>query len=76
MVKNMEDIIDNILELPANSRACLAELLLENLDFEEDFPINEEWMKEIKKRCQELDEGKFELIPGNEGLAQLRKKYS
>lgn len=76
MAKNIEDIIDNILALPANSRAYLAELLLESLDFEEDFPITEEWMKEIKKRCQELDEGKVELISGNEGLAKLQKKYS
>lgn len=49
MVKNIDDIIDSILALPANSRAYLAELLLESLDFEEDFPISEEWMKEIKK---------------------------
>ncbi|GAN34212.1 MAG: addiction module antitoxin RelB [Candidatus Brocadia sp. AMX2] len=76
MVKNIDDIIDSILALPANSRAYLAELLLESLDFEEDFPISEEWMKEIKKRCQELDEGKVELISGNEGLAGLQKKYS
>lgn len=75
MVRKIEDIIDSLLALPANSRAYLAELLLESLDFQEDFPIDNEWLKEIKKRCQEIDEGKVKLIPGNEGLANLQKKY-
>jgi len=35
-------------------------------DNEEDFSINEEWREEIKKRCNEIDEG----------LAQLQRKYS
>lgn len=76
MAKKIKDIADNILMLPASSRAYLAEVLLESLDFEEDFTINEEWMKEIKRRCQEIDEGKVELISGEEGLAQLQRKYS
>ncbi len=53
-----------------------AEVLLESLDFEEDFPISDEWLEEINKRCQEIDEGKVELIPGDEGLARLQNKYS
>ncbi|MDN3511718.1 MAG: addiction module protein [Candidatus Jettenia sp.] len=48
----------NILKLPANSRAYLVEVLLESLDFEEDFTINNEWKKEIKRRCREIDEDK------------------
>jgi len=72
----MDDIVDSIFELPANSRAYLAEILLESLDYEEDFSINEEWREEIKRRCQEIDEGKVKLISGDEGLAQLQRKYS
>jgi len=76
MTKQMDDIVDSIFELPANSRAYLAEILLESLDYEEDFSINEEWREEIKRRCQEIDEGKVKLISGDEGLAQLQRKYS
>ena len=76
MIQKIEDIVDDILKLPANSRAYLVEILLESLDFEEDFPVNDEWMKEIKRRCQEIDEGKVEMISGEEGLAQLQRKYS
>ena len=76
MTKQMDDIVDRIFELPANSRAYLAEILLESLDYEEDFIINEEWREEIKRRCHEIDEGRVKLISGDEGLAQLQRKYS
>jgi len=33
--------------LPPNTRASLAELLLESLDHEEDFPVPDEWLDEI-----------------------------
>jgi hypothetical protein len=46
--------------LPSESRAYLAERLLETLDFEEDFAVSDVWLKEISKRCQELDVGKVQ----------------
>lgn len=75
MIQEMENILSSAMELPRNSRAYLAEILLESLDFEEDFQVSIEWMNEIKKRCREIDEGKVKLIPGEEGLNQLREKY-
>lgn len=69
------EIIKSALSLPHNVRASLAELLLESLDYEEDFPVSKEWQKEINRRCQEIDAGQVALIDGEEGLSQLRKKY-
>ena len=37
MVKDIKDIVDSAMALSVNSRAYLAEMLLESLDFEEDF---------------------------------------
>ncbi len=76
MAQKIKDIVDNVLALPANSRAYLAEVLLESLDFEEDFPISDEWINEIGKRCRDIDEGKVELVDGDKGLSQLQNKYS
>jgi hypothetical protein len=75
MELEVKEIIKNAMSLPTNLRASLAEILLESLDFEDDFPVNDEWMIEIEKRCQEIDEGKIELIEGEYGLSQLRAKY-
>ncbi len=75
MAQKIKDITESVLALPVNSRAYLAEILLESLDFEEDFSIDDEWMREIKKRCQEIDEGKVEMISGEEGINRLQRKY-
>lgn len=71
----VKDIIKSAMSLPPNLRASVAEILLESLDFEEDFPVSNEWLNEINRRCREIDEGKVELIAGEEGLSLLRKKY-
>lgn len=76
MKSEIEDIAEKALKLPSNARASLAEILLESLDHEENFLISEEWMNEIQKRCREIDEGKVQLIPAEDALAQLQKKYA
>lgn len=74
MKSEIEVIAEKALKLPATARASLAEILLESLDHEEDFLISEEWMNEIQKRCREINEGKVQLIPAEDALAQLQKK--
>ncbi|GEM19652.1 addiction module antitoxin RelB [Nitrosococcus oceani] len=76
MKSDIEEIAEKALKLPSTARASLAELLLESLDYEEDFLISDEWMKEIQKRCREIDEGKVQLISAENALVQLQKKYS
>ena len=76
MVKDIKDIVDSAMTLSVNSRAYLAEMLLESLDYEEDFIIEKEWKEEIIRRCSEIDSGKVKLVPGEEGFEKLRKKYS
>lgn len=55
-------LISNILELPLQMRAFLAEKLLESLDEETEFQMSEEWKREINRRCQEIDNGHVTLI--------------
>lgn len=76
MAHKVKDIIDDALTLPSNTRAYVAEVLLESLDFEEDFAIDETWREEIEKRCRELDAGEVELIPGEEAMAGLHSRFS
>lgn len=69
------NITDQALHLPRESRAFLAEKLLESLDFDEAFPVNAEWMEEIHRRCRELDEGKVNLIPAEKVFADLDREF-
>ncbi len=76
MSVEIEEIAEKALMLSPSARAHLAEILLESLDYEEDFAISPEWMDEIRRRCREIDSGEVELLPGEEALAALQKKYS
>jgi hypothetical protein len=75
MSQKIEEIVKSALSLPVNTRAYLAEVLLESLDLEEDWAVSDVWMNEIMRRCLEIDEGKVELISGRQGLEQLQRKY-
>jgi len=61
------------LRLPRQSRALLAEQLLESLDFGEEFAVSREWLAEIKRRCDELDLGSVTPIPADQVFAQARR---
>ena len=76
MALKFKEIVDSVLTLPSNSRAYLVEILLESLDIKDDFTVNEDWLNEIKKRCNDIDENKVELVSGEEGLNKLQRKYS
>jgi putative addiction module component (TIGR02574 family) len=75
MQPEIKNIAERALKLPPTARAYLAEVLLQSLDYEEDFPVSEEWIKEIHHRCREMDEEKIQLVIAEDALDQLQKKY-
>lgn len=76
MSSNTAKIIKQALDLPREGRAYVAEKLIESLDYEEAFEISPEWKKEIQKRCEEIDQGKVELIPDDQIFAEIERKLS
>ena len=75
MTVAIANITDEVLHLPRESRAFLAEKLLESLDFDEEFPVSAEWMEEIHRRCREIDEGTVNLIPAEKVFADLDREF-
>jgi len=71
----VEEITDEALSLPSEARALLADRLVESLDPEEDGYIHNLWVKEARRRLQELRSGAVIAIPGEDALAKIRKKY-
>ncbi len=69
-----DSIIDKILHLPRESRALLAEKLLESLDYEEGFEVSPEWMDEIRRRCREVDDGTVALSSSEKVFGELDRK--
>lgn len=48
---------------------------MESLDAPEQKEIDAAWAEEIERRIRDIDEGKVELIPGDEVLAELRARF-
>jgi putative addiction module component (TIGR02574 family) len=72
---NIETITEQVLKLEPASRAHIAELLLESLDYEEDFIVSDAWRQEIQKRCKEIDENPSLLIDGQQFMDELKQRY-
>lgn len=72
-MKTTTDIIDQVLHWPRESRALLAEKLLESLDHEE-FEVSPEWMVEIRQRCREIDDGTVDLVPADQVFEEIDRE--
>jgi hypothetical protein len=72
---NIETITEQALKLEPALRAYIAEILLESLDYEEDFVISEAWRQEIQKRCNEIDTIPSLLIDGEQFMDELKQRY-
>jgi putative addiction module component (TIGR02574 family) len=66
-----EQILQAALSLPAEERLELIDALLAFQ--EEDRPLDEAWMKEVRRRSAELDAGSVTPIPWSEVKKQLRR---
>lgn len=69
-----KQIIEEALNLPRESRALLAEKLLESLDAGEDFELSPAWREEVQRRCRELDSGAVKPVPAEEVFKKVREK--
>jgi putative addiction module component (TIGR02574 family) len=74
-----EAVFNEALALPAQSRACLADMLWESLPEDQlDVPVDAEigraWVEEARRRMQEVQAGKVALVPGEDVLARLRRR--
>ena len=70
MSPEAKNIIHDALQLPRDIRALIAEKLLESLDYEEPFELSKKWKEEIERRCQGIDNGSVQLVPGDQVLRE------
>lgn len=72
---SLDEVFRAALDLPPEARARLAGVLLESLDDSEQTDLDSAWSEEIERRIRDIDEGRVELIPGEEVLAELRSRF-
>ena len=76
MVALAEKIYEQALDLPIDDRLILIDKLLHSTNLPTQAEIDQVWAKEVERRCQELDNGKAKLIPGEEVFEKIRKRFS
>jgi putative addiction module component (TIGR02574 family) len=73
MSMTVEQIVDEALALPSEERALLADRLVESMDPAEDEYARQLWAAEALRRRDEARAGLVQTVPGEEGLAQVRR---
>jgi putative addiction module component (TIGR02574 family) len=59
--------------LPAEERARLAEELLASLSGAPDADVEAAWDEEIRRRLEEVESGRVQLVPAAEVFAEVRR---
>ncbi|MFO8038368.1 MAG: addiction module protein [Sodalinema sp.] len=72
-MRSIEKLTEELLSLPSESRALLADKLVESLEFETDSAIQSLWVTEAKRRRDDVRQGAVQPIPGEDALAQVRR---
>lgn len=73
MSLTIDQLAEEAMQLPAASRALLAERLVESLDFTETDEIQKLWAAEAIRRRDEVRSGNVRPIPGEQVLAEVRR---
>ena len=72
MATPIEQIVEQALKLPSESRAKLADLLVESLSADKLGGIDRAWVAEAKRRRDEVRAGRVKTIPGEQGRRKVR----
>ena len=70
---NLDDIYNDALRLPDESKAKLAERLIEYLATHIDPDLERVHLDTVKRRKEEMKTGQVDPVSGKEGLAQARR---
>ena len=72
MSTTIEQLVEQAMTLTGESRARLADLLVESLEANDLTQIDRLWLSEAKRRRDEVRCGKVETIAGEDALRSVR----
>lgn len=73
MALTFDELAEEALRLPRDSRALLADRIVESLDFTDPDELQKIWVKEAIRRRDEVRSGIVETISGEEVIQEVRR---
>ncbi len=70
-----DKIYEQALVLPTDDRLKLIDKLLHSTNLPTRQDIDDAWALEVERRANDLESGKSRLIPGDEVLDKIRKRF-
>ena len=74
MSSQFDDLTKRIRALPARERVELVRVLIDDLDPGKDPDVEKLWLEEAERRYAQYLRGEVEAIPGDEVMAEARKR--
>ena len=76
MLTAVDKVINEAIELPADTRIGLVNRILISLNLPTQPEIDRLWAKESERRIAEIDSGEVDLIPGEDVFLKMHRKYA
>jgi hypothetical protein len=73
MAANLDQVYEQAMRLPDESKAVLAERIIEYLETNVNPNLERAHLDIVKKRREEIREKRVDLIPGEDALAKVRQ---
>lgn len=71
---NVATLREELMALPATTRALLAQDLMASLDSETDADVEQAWLELAERRLDELKSGQVKPVPGPAVLERVRNR--
>ena len=72
MGKELNGLLEDVLNMPQQQRAFLASQLIDSLEPQVDIDIEAAWQQEVNKRVSQAKEGLVTFIPWGEARRRLK----
>jgi len=73
MPRKFSEILEEARALPYGERTELIEQLIADAAKDPDPEIEKAWSDEVLRRLKEIEDGKVQMIPGEQVMAEVRK---
>lgn len=70
----MKELIEEVVSLPVEERAMVADLILRSLNAPES-DIDRKWAKVAQRRLAEVRSGEAKLVPGEQVFTRVWKRF-